>query len=267
MDYTGKVALVTGAGSGIGRAMSERLAAKGAAVVLVDIDKAGLQETEQQIKDRGGECVLAAANVADQQQLEAAFQVAGSLDGSFQLLCNNAGIATKPGYLEDLVAPTPRSGGGWRATVDVNFVAVMAGTELGVKAMRQQGGVIINVASVAGLEPYPDVIYAATKAGVINFTRSLVGLPALGINVRVNCLCPASIDTPLMRRPFEEMGDAGKAILDSMQLIPPERCADGMETLINDESLVGRALIVDPEGERLVEFPPLYPALRALMPT
>ena len=267
MDISGTVALVTGAGSGIGRAMATRLAAKGAAVVLVDIDRAGLEETEQQIKDHGGKCVSAAANVADQQQLSSAFDMAGSLEGKLQILCNNAGISTNPPYLGDLLPGPGLPGTGWRTTVDVNLIAVIAGTELGVKAMRETGGVIINVSSVAGLEPFPDVIYAATKAGVVNFTRSLAGLPALGVPVRVNCICPASIDTPLMRRPFEAMGEQGKQILDSMGLIPPERCADGMEALIDDDSLAGRALIVDPEGQRLVDFPAVYPPLLALMPS
>ena len=125
--------------------------------------------------------------------------------------------------------------------------------------MRETGGIIINVASVAGVEPFPpDPVYSATKAGVVFFTRSLAGLPAGGINVRVNCLCPAFIDTPLMRAPLEAMGDMGKQLLATMPLIPPDRCADGMETLIADDTLAGRAMIVAPEGISLVDFPNIY---------
>jgi NAD(P)-dependent dehydrogenase (short-subunit alcohol dehydrogenase family) len=229
-------------------------------VVLVDIDKAGLEETKQKIRNFGGECVLAAANVADYVQLEAAFQAAGSMDGGFQIVCNNAGIATNPPFLGELLGMPPGPRGNWRAVVDVNLSGLIAGTELGILAMRETGGVIINTASVAGLDPYPaDPIYAATKSAIVHFTRSLAGLADL-IKVRVNCLCPALIDTPMMRRPLEAIDNPGvKRVLDA--LIPPERVADAMLSLVADESLAGRAMVVAPVGDSLVDFPTLVPTL------
>jgi NAD(P)-dependent dehydrogenase (short-subunit alcohol dehydrogenase family) len=156
--------------------MAGRLAARGATVVLVDVDEAGLAKTEQEIRDPGGECVIAAANVADYPQLEAAFQTAGSMDGSFQIVCNNAGIATNPPFLGELFGMPPAPRGNWRAVVDVNLSGLIAGTELGILAMRETGGVIINTASIAGLDPYPtDPIYGATKSAMILY--SLTGRP------------------------------------------------------------------------------------------
>jgi NAD(P)-dependent dehydrogenase (short-subunit alcohol dehydrogenase family) len=260
VDYAEKVALVTGAGSGIGRAISERLAAKGATVVLVDIDKAGLEETRQEIDDRGGRCQVVAANVVEREHLESAFATASAAEASFQVLCNNAGIATTPPFLGELFGMPAGPAAGWKTVVDVNLSAVISGTELGVMAMRETGGVIINTSSVAGLEPYPpDPVYAATKAALVNFTRSLAGL-AQTHGIRVNCLCPALIDTPMMRRPLESIDDPGiKRILDA--LIPPERVADAALALIEDETAVGQAMIVAPTGNTLVDFPVLVPQL------
>jgi NAD(P)-dependent dehydrogenase (short-subunit alcohol dehydrogenase family) len=240
--------------------MAERLAAKGAFVVLVDIDQAGLEETNREISDRGGKSGVVAANVTDVEQLAAAFEFARSQEGSFQILCNNAGIATMPPFLGELFGMPAGPRGAWRTVVDVNLSGVIAGTELGVLAMRETGGVIINTASVAGLDPYPpDPIYAATKSAIVQFTRCLAGLADV-LKVRVNCLCPALIDTPMMRKPLESIDDPGiKRILDA--LIPPERVADAMLTLIEDDGLAGRAMIVAPTGDTLVDFPSLIPAL------
>ena len=275
MDIQGKVALVTGGGSGIGRATALRLASEGASVVVADFDEAGGRETVAQIDPSagsgqapsagsgqapsassgqgGGRAAFTRADVTNEADVKAMIAFAEETFGGLDILHNNAGITTgRPRYPE---AESER----WRRVLETNLLAVILGTQHGIEAMRTRGGgVIINTASIAGLIGFAaDPVYAATKGGVVLFTYSLANLKD-EMNIRVNCVCPGVVDTPLVTRgrdevPEEERGQWAERIRE-MKLIPAEEIADAVVELIQDESLAGRAMQI-PNGapRRLVE--------------
>ena len=259
MDIQGKVALVTGGGSGIGRATALRLASEGASVVVADFDEAGGKETVQQIDPSagsgqgGGRAAFTRADVTNEADVKAMIAFAEETFGGLDILHNNAGITTgRPRYPE---AESER----WRRVLETNLLAVILGTQHGVEAMRKRGGgAIVNTASIAGLIGFAaDPVYAATKGGVVLFTYSLANLKE-ELNIRVNCVCPGVVDTPLVTRgrdeaPEEERGQWAERI-QQMKLIPAEEIADAVVELIKDESLAGRAMQI-PNGasRRLVE--------------
>jgi NAD(P)-dependent dehydrogenase (short-subunit alcohol dehydrogenase family) len=139
MELRGSLALVTGAGSGIGRAMAVRLATRGSQTILVDVHCAGLEEKGKLVNDVGGECLIIEADVADDRQLSAAFAEATAWKEGLRIVCNNAGIGTTPPLLGELFGvPAGSPGGGWRSTLDVNLKGVIAGTELAVLACAKR---------------------------------------------------------------------------------------------------------------------------------
>jgi NAD(P)-dependent dehydrogenase (short-subunit alcohol dehydrogenase family) len=257
MEISGKVALVTGAGSGIGRAMATNLARKGATVVLVDLQEDGLNETKRMIEEAGGKAEVAVTDVTLDEELEAAFAKAREL-GDLQIVCNNAGVTTgRPRY--------PDKSSRWRRTLEVDLNAVLAGCQLAILAMQEhgKGGAIVNTASMAGLEPFPaDAPYSAAKGGVVFLTRSLAPLADEGI--RVNCVCPGMVDTPMVRQGREEgandpVDPEMRAILEALPLIPTQQVADAMLELVENDENAGRAMRVAIKGNSLVDFPYLAP--------
>src|SRR4030042_4286392 len=193
MDPAGKVALITGGSSGIGRATALALAEAGADIVIADIDDAGGQESATLIEGSGGKAASVQVGVTRREDLERMVAVAEETFGGLDILNNNAGVNTGRVRFPD--APTGR----WERTLAVNLWAVIAGTEVGGPARgRRGGGVIVSTASLAGLIAYgPDPIYGATKHGVVGLTRALAFLKEEA-NIRVNCVCPGGVDTPLV---------------------------------------------------------------------
>ena len=122
---------------------------------------------------------------------------------------------------------------------------------------RGGGGAIVNTASMAGLYPYvDDPVYAAAKAGVVNLTYSLAPW-AQHFKVRVNCICPGVVDTPLVRKAVEIQQGRGHEVSLPKRILQPEQIADGVVRLLRDDTLFGRALEVRPSEVRLVEVPGL----------
>ncbi|MGE5594922.1 MAG: SDR family oxidoreductase [Hyphomicrobiales bacterium] len=242
MEIQGKSAFVSGAGSGIGRAMARALAAHGASVVVADIDEAGGAQTVEQITAAGGKAAFARCDVTRSADLEAAFNLASERFGSLDIVCNNAGIGG-----EDIFADEP---GNWQAVVNIDLTAVIDATRLAVRAMRKhgRGGIVINTASMGGLLPMPgSPVYAAAKAGVINFTRSLAYL-APQERIRVNAICPTFTDTPLVRRGGDERVEAMKAQVGG--ILQPEDVAEGVIELVEDDSRAGAIMRVTVRGGR-----------------
>jgi NAD(P)-dependent dehydrogenase (short-subunit alcohol dehydrogenase family) len=256
MDIEGKVALVTGGGSGIGRASAVRLAREGASVVIADMSEPGARETITQIEAAGGKASFVHADVSSVADARVMIAFAEDTYGGLDILHNNAGIITRP----------PR----WPDTdpeqlirmIDINLRGVVLGTQAAIPAMRRRGqGAIVNTASLAGIGygfP-PNPVYAATKGGVVLFTASLAPLKDEA-NIRVNCVCPGVVDTPMLRGASEgNMPQEAQITADrlrSLQIIPPEEIADAVVELIRDESLAGRALIVPNARPReLVRLP------------
>lgn len=233
MEITGTAAVVTGAGSGIGRAMALALAREGAAVVVADRDEGAARETATAIAAAGGKAAVHRCDVTRSEELAAAIAAATTEFGRLDIVCNNAGIAGEQLFEDEI--------GAWRRMVDINLTAMIDGTRIAVRELRGRGagGVIVNTASMGGLLPMPTApVYAATKAGVVNFTRSLAYLAAEGI--RVNAICPSFTDTPLVRG----QGDAhvDEVMLAMGGILQPEFVAEGVVELVQDDTKAGAIL-------------------------
>ena len=233
MDIRGKVAVITGAGSGIGRATAVRLAREGASVMVADLDDPGARETVARITEVGGAAAAVQADVTRETDARRMLAAAEERYGGVDILCNNAGITT--GTLDFTQATSDQ----WQRVIDVNLRAVILGTHLALPLLRRRGGgAIVHTASLAAFVGFPpDPVYAATKAGVVMFTHSLGPLAAEGI--RVNCVCPGVVNTPMLRR---AQGDEQPAWLGTVPLLEPEDIADGIVQLIADDAIAGRAL-------------------------
>lgn len=235
MDIQGKAVVISGAGSGIGRAMALAFAARGASVVAADINEAGGRETVALVAAAGGSAVFQPCDVTRTADLEAMLAAAPAAFGRLDIVCNNAGIGGE-NLFED-------EAGAWQRMVAINFTAVLDATRLAVRALRKgPGGVIVNTASMGGLVPMPSApVYAATKAGVVNLCRSLAHLAAES-NIRVNALCPSYADTPLVWRDGAERVRAVSERLGG--LVRPEDVALGAVEIVEDDSRAGAVMRV-----------------------
>jgi len=242
----GKVALVTGAGAGIGRAIARRLAHAGAAVVVVDVDEDRGRETVGRVEASGGQAAFMLADVAVEADVRAMIAFAEQRFGGLDVLVNNAGIAPEPYFPQ--ANPTH-----WGRTLDINLRGVMLGIQYGIEAMRKRGGgVVVNISSMAGMvfRPYDAPEYAASKAGVIHLTAALGSLKERE-NIRVNCICPGWVETEAVQRALAEMSAEEMERLDyppPAVLIRPEEIAEAVVMFVEDETMAGRVMVW-PDGE------------------
>jgi NAD(P)-dependent dehydrogenase (short-subunit alcohol dehydrogenase family) len=248
MEIKGKVGVITGGGSGIGRATAVRLANEGAAIVIADVDAAGGAESVKRIEAAGGRAAFVQADVTRIEDARRMLDTAVSKFGRLDILHNNAGIGVgAPGFPD---APPER----WHLVVEIDLQAVILGTGLAAPIMQKGGGgVIINTASMAGLYPHrQDAVYGAAKGGVVNFTHSLAHWEQER-KIRVNCICPGVVDTPLVRRGIEQAEKLGIKSWMPSRIIQPEEIADAIVTLVRDDSLFGCSLEVRPTGRKIVD--------------
>lgn len=240
MDLAGKVAVVTGAGSGIGRATALAFAAAGTTVVVADIDDIGGSETVGLVHDAGGVATFVRTDVTEPRSLEALFAATEAEHSGFDIVHNNAGLVCGEPLWPNITPET------MLRVMSVNLGGVMLGTRLALPALRRRGGgVIVNTASLASLYPMAvDPIYSATKAGVAMFTRACASLAEEGI--RVNAVLPALVDTALLRKSGdgERWADWAYAARDSMGIMPPSDVADVVLELCRDDAAVAREEIV-----------------------
>jgi len=247
MDLTGKVTLITGGGSGIGRATSRLFAERGGSVLVADISGEGAEETAQEIRRRGGAAEAARCDVTRAEEVEALVRLPRERFGRLDAVVHCAGIMR--------VAPLETTSlQDWDETLRVNLTGTFLVTRAAMAALREQGGgAIVHIASRLALQVKENhAAYAASKAGILQLTRAaaLEGAPH---GIRVNCVCPGVVDTPLLR-PYgtpEEL--ARTAFAGWSALCPlgrpaqPEDVARALLFLASDEAtyITGVALPVD----------------------
>jgi len=242
----GKVAVITGASSGIGAATAQRFCREGAAVVVADLNDAGGRAVVDACVAAGGRALFQHVDVCDEEQVRAAMQRAVADYGRLDIIFNNAGLGGAIGPIETLSVED------WDRTLAVLLRGVFLGMKHAIPLMRAGGGgSIISTASVAGIRggagPHP---YSAAKAAVINFTRS-AALELAKDQIRVNCICPGGIHTPLLANRFPGGAEALTPLLAMLQPMPragfPEDIAAMATFLASDEAgfVTGAAMVVD----------------------
>ena len=243
MEMRGRVAHVTGAAAGIGRAIALRLAAEGATVVVSDVEESGGRETADRIEADGGRAAFIRADVSSEEAVRAMLAFTEETSGGLDVLVNNAGGAPEP-YFPDA------NPGHWIEQVGVNLLGVMLGTHYGIEAMRRGGGgAILNISSRAGIgfTPHSAPEYAAAKAAVCRFTATLAPLGDLGI--RVNCICPDWVETEKIRAERLALGEEQWAKIAPPKLVHPDAIAVAALRLLTDETLAGRVMLCPHDGE------------------
>lgn len=201
MRLRDKVALITGGGTGIGRAVAFLFAKEGAKVAVVGRRNGPLKETVSVIESGGGRAMLVEGDVS------VARDVAGVMDktiekfGRMDVLINNAGVNYKSGGCVETDED------GWDVTMDINVKSIYLTSKFAAAELERTGGSIINIGSTRGIAGFPKAIaYCASKGAVVDLTRSMA-LDLAERGIRVNCVCPGPVDTPMTRESLEECGD------------------------------------------------------------
>lgn len=240
--FADRVALVVGAGSGIGRATAELLGARGAAVVAADLDPKAAAETAERIARAGGRAEACRCDVRAAADVDAAVALARRRFGGLDVVVNCAGIL-RTGRLE------ATSEADWQEMLTVNLTGAFLLTRAAMAAMREGGGgAIVHIASRMALQVKEGHgAYAAAKAGIVQLTRmaALEGAPHA---IRVNCVCPGFIDTPMTRGGYGEEAFAGwRQVCPLGRPGRPDEVARAILFLASDEAsfVTGVALPVD----------------------
>lgn len=257
---TDKVALITGAGSGIGLETARLFADESARVVIADADEATGSAAVDELRAAGNEAHFVAADVSDDAQAKAMIDFAMSTCGRLDVLFNNAGIMPPD---DGSTTETPVST--WERVMDVNLKGVWLGCKHGIPAMRESGGgSIVNAASIVAImgAATAQIAYTASKGGVLSMTRE-IAVENARRGIRVNALCPGPIDTPLLAELLRDADQRARRFVH----IPMGRLGQAHEIakaalfLASDDSsfMTGTALVVDggitaayvtPEDER-----------------
>jgi 3(or 17)beta-hydroxysteroid dehydrogenase len=257
----GKVAIVTGGASGLGRASALALAREGASLLVTDLDAEGGEETVRRIRAAGGGALFLAHDVGEEADWEQAIAAVRRDFGRLDVLVNNAGIGAASPLTDTSIAE-------WRQLMRVNLDGVFLGVKHGVMAMRAEaagpnetgGGSIVNISSILGLVGAPETVaYSASKGGVRLMTKAAaIECAAKGWKVRINSIHPGYVWTPMVeagiKRRAQRANTAESAIHDYLlaqhpigRLGRPEDIANGVVYLASDESafMTGAELVID----------------------
>ena len=242
----GKIALVTGGGSGIGRATALLLAKEGAKIMIADYVPEGAERTVKMIKEAGGEASCLAADVSVTKQVELMVNKTVETYGRLDCAFNNAGIEGAMGA--DTAACTEEN---FDRVVAIDLKAVWLCMKYEIPQMlKQGGGTIVNTASIAGLLGFPGApAYVAAKHGVVGLTKT-AALEYAQKNIRVNCVCPGVIRTPMVERVFDKGGMSEADVIMGEpigRLGKPEEIAAGVLWLLSDAAsfVTGHPLTID----------------------
>jgi NAD(P)-dependent dehydrogenase (short-subunit alcohol dehydrogenase family) len=244
----GKAALITGAASGIGEATAELFAREGAQVMLADLQDDLGHAVVERIRAAGGTAEYVHCDVSVSEDVGAMVRATVDRFGRLDILYNNAGLA-RGGTITEI------SEDDWDLVIDVDLKSVYLGCKHAIPEMRKTGGgSIISTASIAGLRGSPRLnAYSAAKAGVVNLTRSIAG-EAGAFGIRVNCICPGIIVTPIWRQVGVMLDEQQEALLQAMsrrvllqRVGMPEDVARGALFLASDDAsyITGHALVID----------------------
>ncbi|HEY7439888.1 MAG TPA: SDR family NAD(P)-dependent oxidoreductase [Acidimicrobiia bacterium] len=241
--FTNRVAVVTGAGSGLGKATAKLLAAEGAKVAALDLAADTAETTVKEIEAAGGTARAYGVDVTDPASVEQAVRSVASDLGRPQLLVNSAGI----GGFARTEEETPDH---WGAIISVNLTGTFLVCRYALPQLLDGGGVIVNVASNAGIMGQPfSAAYCASKGGVINLTRALA-VEYVDRGVRVNCVAPGGMRTPLtkgFRLPEGASVDLLRPVMSKLGVSEPEEVANCIAYIASDDAryMVGSVVSID----------------------
>jgi NAD(P)-dependent dehydrogenase (short-subunit alcohol dehydrogenase family) len=247
MRLNKKIAIVTGGGSGIGRAAAVRFAKEGATVAVADINSIMGEETVSLIKEAGGEAIFVKTDVADSEQIKQLIQITSNTFGGLHIMFNNAGIGNSEVRSVDLAEEE------WDRVVDINLKGVFLGIKYAVPEISKSGGgSIINTSSLLGLKGQKYMAaYNASKAGVVVLTKN-AALEYGKYNIRVNAIAPGVIDTKIIEN--WKQNDRKWPIISRANALgrigTPEEVANAVLFLASDEAsfITGTTLSVDGGG-------------------
>ena len=250
MTHQGRVALVTGSGRGIGRAIADRLGEAGALIAYLDHDPSLAQTAADEAMKHGRKALGIAADIADADAIAEAVKTIEQTLGPIDILVNNAGISPKSGADGKRALAWEMDVAEWQRVTDVNLTGAFICARSVLPGMiARKRGAIVSTSSVAG-KTFCDIVgihYAATKAGLIGFTKHLAG-EAGPYGINVNAVAPGRIDTPLMRGTASAANDAAKAATPMRRFGTPEDVAETVLFLTSDEACFVTGQVVDVAG-------------------
>ena len=245
LKYTGKVAFVTGAGSGIGRATALAFAREGASVVVADVSEQGNLETARMIEESGGRALAVRCDVTQAEDIRRSLDKTIESFGRLDMAFNNAGI-------ENTIKPTADvTEDEWNRIININLTGVFLCMKYEIPLMLKQGaGAIVNTASGAGIRGFKGgAAYVAAKHGVIGLTKA-AALDYAQLNIRINAVCPGIIDTAMMNR-YSGGTDEGRRAVIAQEPVgrmgQPEEIAETVMWSCSDAAsfVLGHGLVVD----------------------